>query len=109
VTDVIAVHGNKLAPRPLEEAMQTALGVETVCLLTDPASERANAVHAVIETATPIDASQLHAAAKAALPMVAQVHFHFRPTLPRNNLDKVDRVQLRQQLIRDAAGVASGN
>jgi acyl-coenzyme A synthetase/AMP-(fatty) acid ligase len=100
VTDVLNLLGDKIPAAPYEQALQEALGLEGVCMLTEQGGDRSEELHVVLETPEPLDAEVLRQAALTLsdLPDV-HVHFHFVDKIPRNHMGKVERIKLRQQLL----------
>src|SRR5262249_40315412 len=103
-TDVLNVLGDKRPAQPIERAFEEALGVASVCALSESGPDGEEAVHVVIEAPGPIDRTALETVAKTQLSGFPAAHFHFMPALPRNEMGKVQRFKLRQQLL--AAGPA---
>ena len=107
VTDVLNIQGEKLPATPYEEALQVALGLEAVCVLTEPGADGSEELHVVLETAEPIDAARLEAAAQAHLHGFPDARFHFLDALPRNEAGKIQRYRLKQRLIEQRRSSAS--
>jgi acyl-coenzyme A synthetase/AMP-(fatty) acid ligase len=99
VTDVINVLGDKRPAGPVEAALEAALEVTAVCVLSEQGEESAETVHVVIETAAPIPAERLRASAETHLRGFHKVSFHFLERLPRNDMGKVERLRLKKQLV----------
>ncbi|HEX4199833.1 MAG TPA: class I adenylate-forming enzyme family protein [Caulobacteraceae bacterium] len=99
VTDVLNMMGNKRPSGPYERALQEALGLEGVCLMSEQGDDREEQLHVILETAGPIDEDTLRKAALAHLRGFPAARFHFVPRFPRNPMGKVERFKLRQQLI----------
>jgi acyl-coenzyme A synthetase/AMP-(fatty) acid ligase len=98
-TDVLNVMGNKRASGPYERALQDALGLEGVCLMSEQGADREEQLHVVLETALPIDEAILRKAAQAHLRGFPAARFHFLDRFPRNHMGKVERFKLKQRLI----------
>jgi acyl-CoA synthetase (AMP-forming)/AMP-acid ligase II len=108
VTEIINVAGAKIATAPLESALQDALGVDSVCLLSMPGADVAEDLHVVIQTRQPITRAKLEQIARGGLlGSFANVRFHLLEELPRNAMGKVMRMQLREQLLAREAGGTS--
>lgn len=99
ITDVLNIQGDKVPAAPFEEALQEALGLEAVCVLSEPGADGGEELHVVLETAQPIDAARLEAAAQAHLRGFPHARFHFLAALPRNAAGKIERYKLKQRLI----------
>jgi acyl-coenzyme A synthetase/AMP-(fatty) acid ligase len=99
VTDVINVLGDKRPAGPVEAALEAELGVSAVCVFSEQGEESAETAHVVIETAAPIPTELLRAAAEAHLRGFQKVSCHFLERLPRNEMGKIERLKLKQQLI----------
>ncbi len=99
VTDVVTILGDKRPAEPIERALEEALAVGAVCALSELEADGEDTIHIVIETPEPLERGRLEAAAKTALRGYPTAHFHFLPALPRNEMGKVQRLKLRQQLL----------
>jgi acyl-coenzyme A synthetase/AMP-(fatty) acid ligase len=99
VTDVLNVMGNKHASGPYEQALQQALGLDGVCLLSEQGADQEEQLHVVLETAQPIDAETLRKAAVEHLRGFPAARFHFLDRFPRNHMGKIERLKLKQRLI----------
>jgi acyl-coenzyme A synthetase/AMP-(fatty) acid ligase len=99
VTDVLNIKGDKLPAAPYERALQDALGLNGVCVLSEPDDDREEQLHVVLETAEPMSEDRLREAALAHLRGFPAARFHFLPRFPRNHMGKVERLKLKQQLI----------
>jgi acyl-CoA synthetase (AMP-forming)/AMP-acid ligase II len=99
VTDVINVLGDKVATTPIETALQERLDAEAVCVFSVP-GEGGEQVHVAIQPRGPIGAVDLKAALVAALPAgIADVDVHSVKAFPRNDMGKIDRTRLKDQLL----------
>ena len=96
-TDVISVRGgDKIPTAPIEQDVQTALGISGACLFATPnAKTGVDAFHLALESPTTLD----EAARKIALKKVPlrNVQIHVLDALPRNAMGKIDRIRLRQE------------
>jgi acyl-CoA synthetase (AMP-forming)/AMP-acid ligase II len=109
-TDVISVRGNKMSPAPIENRLSERLGVSGVCVFSMPNDNGQDEAHVVVETAKPIDADQLKATVKQELPDDFQrIHFYAFAALPRNELGKVLRQEVRAKAIASRSKSASLN
>jgi len=104
VTDVVNRQGDKLPAATFEAEMQKHLEVDSICLFSEQGAGADEELHVVIETPAPIDPALLKDAAKRCLGGFGAIHFHFLAGLPRNEMGKVQRLKLRQQLKSLAAG-----
>jgi acyl-CoA synthetase (AMP-forming)/AMP-acid ligase II len=98
-TDVINVQGEKISPAPIEERLADHFGVSGVCLFSTYNDSGEEEIHVVVESLVPIDTEQLNAAIKKELRGVAQAHVHYMTALPRNEMGKVSRQEIRTKLI----------
>jgi acyl-CoA synthetase (AMP-forming)/AMP-acid ligase II len=99
-TDVISVRGNKMSPVPIEDKLSERLGVSGVCLFSMPNDNGQDEAHVIIETTKPIDSEQLTATVKQELPDgFHRLHFYSFAALPRNELGKVLRQEVRAKAI----------
>jgi acyl-coenzyme A synthetase/AMP-(fatty) acid ligase len=99
VTDVLNIMGDKHAAGPYEAALQQALGLEGVCVMSEQGPDREEQLHVVLETPEPIDEAVLRQAAEAHLRGFPAARFHFIDRFPRNHMGKVERFKLKQRLI----------
>ena len=99
VTDVLNIMGDKVPAAPYERALQEALGLDGVCVLSEQGPDREEQLHVVLETAEPIDEARLREAALAHLGRFPAARFHFLDRFPRNHMGKVERLKLKQHLI----------
>jgi len=99
VTDVLNIMGDKHASGPYEAALQQALGLEGVCVMSEQGADREEQLHVVLETAAPIDEAVLRQAAQTHLRGFPAARFHFIDRFPRNHMGKVERFKLKQRLI----------
>ncbi|HUZ12372.1 MAG TPA: AMP-binding protein [Caulobacteraceae bacterium] len=102
-TEVLEVLGEKRPAAPLEEALGRALGLDGVCVLAERGANLEDELHVVLETPTPIEPALLDHAAQAHVRGFARVHFHFLERLPRNHMGKIERLKLKQSLLRRRA------
>jgi acyl-coenzyme A synthetase/AMP-(fatty) acid ligase len=103
VTDVLNIMGSKYAAGPYEAALQQALGLEGVCVMSEQGADREEQLHVVLETAEPIDEAKLTEAARAHLKGFPAARFHFVDRFPRNHMGKVERFKLKQRLLEQQA------
>jgi acyl-coenzyme A synthetase/AMP-(fatty) acid ligase len=99
VTDVLNIMGDKHPSGPYEAALQQALGLEGVCLMSEQGADREEQLHVVLETPEPIDEATLRQAAQTHLRGFPAARFHFIDRFPRNHMGKVERFKLKQRLI----------
>lgn len=99
VTDVLNMMGNKRPSGPYEVALQDALGLEGVCLMSEQGANGDEQLHVILESATPIDEETLRRAALAHLRGFPAARFHFVDRFPRNAMGKVERFKLKQRLV----------
>jgi len=99
VTDVLSIMGDKIPAAPYEQALQEALGLEGVCMLSEQDDDQEEQLHVVLETAEPIDEATLRQAAFAHLSRFPSARFHFLVPFPRNGMGKIERFKLKQRLI----------
>jgi acyl-coenzyme A synthetase/AMP-(fatty) acid ligase len=99
VTDVLNIMGDKHPSGPYEAALQQALGLEGVCVMSEQGADLEEQLHVVLETAEPIDEATLRQAAQTHLRGFPAARFHFIDRFPRNHMGKVERFKLKQRLI----------
>jgi acyl-CoA synthetase (AMP-forming)/AMP-acid ligase II len=99
-----------MSPAPIENRLSERLGVSGVCVFSMPNDNGQDEAHVVVETAKPIDADQLKATVKQELPDDFQrIHFYAFAALPRNELGKVLRQEVRAKAIASRSKSASLN
>jgi len=107
-TDVINVKGHKIQPAPIEERLRERLAVSGVCLLSMQDTNGEEALHAAIETSSPIEADRLSAALQAEIEGFPGVHVHVLPALPRNAMGKIVRRELAAKLAAGQSAAGRG-
>src|SRR5262249_17482764 len=98
ITDVINVQGEKISPVPIEERLSALFGLNGVCLFSMQNDSGEEEIHVVLETPKPIDSESLIAVLKQELRGFQQVRVHYVATLPRNEIGKVLRQEVRAQV-----------
>jgi acyl-CoA synthetase (AMP-forming)/AMP-acid ligase II len=98
VTDVINVGGEKFLPAPIEERLGELFGVSGVCLFSAPNDSGEEEIHVVVETPTPIEPERLNAAINQELRGFHRAHVHYVAALPRNEMGKVLRQEIRAKV-----------
>jgi len=106
VTDIINVQGEKLSPAPIEERLADIFGVSGVCLFSTLNESGEEEIHVVVESANPIDSRQLNAAIKKELRGVEHAHVHYMVALPRNEVGKLSRQEVRAKMVGSQTTVA---
>ena len=104
VTDVINMQGQKISPAPVEEWLADLFGVSGVCLFAMPNDSGEEDICVVIETSTQIDSERLIAAINQKFPGDHRVRVSYVANLPRNEMGKVSRQEVRTKAI-DSAGL----
>jgi acyl-coenzyme A synthetase/AMP-(fatty) acid ligase len=104
-TDVINLGGDKVLPGPIEDRLCELLGVSGACLFSMQNTGGEEELYVVIETATPIDAARMRSALNQALKAYPRTHIRSVPSLPRNQMGKVIRQAVRDQV---TASLSSG-
>jgi acyl-CoA synthetase (AMP-forming)/AMP-acid ligase II len=99
ITDIINVQGNKISPAPIEERLGELFGLNGVCLFSMQNDSGEEEFHVVLETPKPIDSERLIAALKQELGGFHPAHVYYVATLPRNDMGKVLRQEVRAQVI----------
>jgi acyl-coenzyme A synthetase/AMP-(fatty) acid ligase len=99
ITDVINVQGFKISPAPIEERLGELFGLNGVCLFSMQNDSGEEEIHVVLETPKPIDSERLIAALKQELRGFHRGRVHYVATLPRNEMGKVLRQEVRAQVI----------
>ena len=104
-SDVINVLGDKIATDPIERALQDRLGAEGVCILSIENTGGDDEIYVVIQSSRPIEPAKIVAAGDAELGPIKRVPARFVSVekLPRNEMGKIERLVLRQQLISACA------
>ena len=104
VTDVLNVQGNKIGTGPIERELQDRLAVEGVCVFSLQSEGTDEEVYVAIQSRRSIAPDELKAVAQGVLGVFPRLHFHFVDTLPRNQMGKIQRLVLKQQLLARQAG-----
>ena len=105
VSDVVNVLGIKVATGAIEQALQDRLGADGICIVSI-ASENESAmhdeIHLVIEAGRKLKHADIEAAADAELGQIKRVSVHivFVAKMPRNDMGKIDRRALKEELLR---------
>jgi acyl-CoA synthetase (AMP-forming)/AMP-acid ligase II len=98
VSDVLNIGGHKVAPFPIEQALGRKLGVQ-VCLFATPSEHGQEELHVVLETAAQFDPDRVRALLERERRYVSDVKVHHVPRLARNELGKIVRREVRQQVL----------
>jgi acyl-coenzyme A synthetase/AMP-(fatty) acid ligase len=98
-TDIINVQGQKISPAPIEIRLAEVFGVSGVCLFSMQEDSGEEAVHVVIETQTPIEAKRLMAMFGQEFFGFPRVHVHQVAVLPRNQMGKLLRQDVRAHVL----------
>jgi acyl-coenzyme A synthetase/AMP-(fatty) acid ligase len=98
-TDVINARGLKIFPEPLEDRLCEVLDVRGVCLISMQNESGEEELYVAIETPTPINARLLRTALGRALKAFPRTNVRFFPSLPRNDMGKLSRQDVRAQLV----------
>ena len=96
--DVINCQGNKTAPEPLELSLQELLGAEAVCVFATPGADQQDQLHVAIQSRRAITKREVDTLAASELQMFGAVRFYIVQELPRNDMGKFQRAQIRQML-----------
>ena len=101
-SDVINVLGDKIATDPIERVLQDRLGAEGVCILPIQNTEGEDEIHLVIQRGRPLERAELEAAKSAVLGVIKSVSVRVAVVekLPRNEMGKIKRLELKRQLTR---------
>ena len=99
-SDVVNVLGTKVATGPIERALEDRLGADGVCIVALQGDESEDEIHLAIQSRRRIELAELEAAADAALGPIKRVPVRivFVESFPRNEMGKIQRLVLLQQL-----------
>jgi acyl-coenzyme A synthetase/AMP-(fatty) acid ligase len=99
-SDVINVLGDKIATGSVERTLQDRLGVEGVCIVSIQNAAGEDEIYLVVQSARPIELAKITAAGGDKLAKIRRVPVRvvFRDKLPRNEMGKIQRLVLKQQL-----------
>jgi acyl-CoA synthetase (AMP-forming)/AMP-acid ligase II len=103
MTDIVNIQGNKIAPEPVERALQARLGVEAGSLISLAKAGSDEELHVAIQSSRSIDRAELAAAWNSAIRNCPQPQFHIVAALPRNEAGKIQRSVLREQILAGRA------
>lgn len=100
-SDVVNVLGDKVATGAIEQAMQDALGARGVCVVALPTPVGRDEIYVVIEPGRPLASAEIRAVVNALLGTLKRlpVRSVLAKALPRSEAGKVDRLQLKRQLL----------
>jgi acyl-CoA synthetase (AMP-forming)/AMP-acid ligase II len=104
VTDVINFMGAKVAVAPLEQALQERFAADEVCIFSMQSEGTDEDLHIAIQARTRLSRDELAVIAKTDLKPFPSVYFHYVDDFPRNEMGKVRRLALKQQLIARQSG-----
>lgn len=104
-SDVVNVFGDKIATGPIEQALQDKLGAEGVCVVSINNAAGNDEIYVAIQTDHVLDPEEVKVAVNAELGTLKRlpVRAVFIKMLPRNEMGKIERVELKRQL---AAAIA---
>jgi len=97
------VLGLKVATGAIEQALQDRLGAEGVCILSTAGDQGGgDEIHLLIQAGRNLEQADVEAAADAELGAIKRVpvHIDFVATMPRNEMGKIDRRALKEDLAR---------
>ncbi len=99
-SDVINVLGDKVATDPIERALQDRFGAEGVCILSIQKIGGDDEIYVVIQCRRRLEWAEVQAAANAELGVINRmpVRVAVVETLPRNDMGKIKRLELKRQL-----------
>jgi acyl-coenzyme A synthetase/AMP-(fatty) acid ligase len=97
-TDIINVGGLKVLPEPIENRLCERLEVSGVCLISMPNARGEEELYVAIESSTPIATERLRSALADALRIFPRTNIRYFPSLPRNEMGKLSRQDVRAQL-----------
>jgi acyl-coenzyme A synthetase/AMP-(fatty) acid ligase len=94
--DVITLGGNKVATLPVEQEIQARMGAKGACIISQPEGDGEDSLHIFLELDRPLTEAD-----RALLATVARgwkPEIHVIDALPRNDMGKVNRIELRRRL-----------
>ncbi len=97
-TDVINARGLKILPEPIEDRLCELLQVSGVCVISMQNERGEEELYVAVETSTRISTKRLSAALGQALKVFPRTHVRYFPSLPRNEMGKLSRQDVRAQL-----------
>jgi acyl-coenzyme A synthetase/AMP-(fatty) acid ligase len=98
VSDVLNIGGHKVAPFPIEQTLGRQIGV-AVCLFATRSDYGQEELHVVLETEREFDAARIAGLLERESRFVSGVRIHQVPRLARNELGKILRREVRQQVL----------
>jgi acyl-CoA synthetase (AMP-forming)/AMP-acid ligase II len=101
-SDVINVLGDKIATDPIERALQDRLVAEGVCIVSIQNTEGEDEIYLVIQCGRPLERAELEAARRSVKGVAGPlpVRVAVVEKLPRNEMGKIMRIELKRQLLR---------
>jgi acyl-coenzyme A synthetase/AMP-(fatty) acid ligase len=99
-SDVVNVLGDKVATGPIERALQEKLGVTEVCIISAKDAEGGDEIFIVVQSVKSPGHAEVQSALSSELGALKRlpVRVVVVERLPRNDMGKVKRVELRRQL-----------
>jgi acyl-coenzyme A synthetase/AMP-(fatty) acid ligase len=106
-TDVINARGLKILPEPIEARLCELLQVSGVCMTSMPNEGGEEELYVAVESSTPISIKRLHIALRTALNAFPRTHVRYFRSLPRNEMGKLSRQDIRAQLVATHRAIQS--
>jgi acyl-CoA synthetase (AMP-forming)/AMP-acid ligase II len=96
-TDVISVNGDKVATAAIERVLEREFAARAVCVFATPDESGGDELHVVVETVAPVKSAGASRLA-ARFPSFAAVRLHAVARMPRNDMGKIDRLEVQRQV-----------
>lgn len=105
-SDVINVMGHKIATGPLERTVQDQLEAEAVCIVSLHLENGGNEIHVVIQSGRSISDEEWTPVIHSALNrlFLLPVYVSFVRDMPRNEMGKIERKLVMQQILESVFG-----
>lgn len=103
VSDVLNIGGFKVSPFPLEQRLAEQLGV-TACVFAALSDNGQEELHIVLETDAALVREKVTSLLREEARVVSAVKVHFVKRLARNDMGKIVRREVRQQVLAPADG-----
>jgi 2,3-dihydroxybenzoate-AMP ligase len=105
-TNTINLGGEKRPVEILEQRLQERLGLEGICLVSVHGQSLEDELHILVQSQRPIGKDEITTALArvAELLRVPEAHVRFVESIPRNEMGKIDRPAIRQNIFAMLAG-----
>jgi acyl-coenzyme A synthetase/AMP-(fatty) acid ligase len=100
-SEVLNIGGDKISALPFEQSIQANTGASGACMFAETEGGGEPSLHVVLELDRPLTEAEQQF--MGSLTSGWEAHIHYIRTLPRNDMGKINRSELRRSLFRDRA------